>query len=187
MCVWPHRNVDNGLGVTVPDVDIGSTMNAWDFISPLKLLLKKLNFYVPCTDKQNNCYICNKILCIIYFFLITFYYKIIDGKYLHLLGYPDFYNIASSVFPLGYHEWCDEREGKEAHHNLLYSTIYDLESQLCISNFRKQLSQIWMSKDWQIWDFPFELSENLYGISAIKKISINLASGIMWKFLHLGF
>lgn len=34
------------------------------------------------------------------FFLITFYYKIIDGKYLHLLGYPDFYNIASSVFPL---------------------------------------------------------------------------------------
>lgn len=27
----------------------------------------KINFYVPCTDKQNNCYICIKILCILYF------------------------------------------------------------------------------------------------------------------------
>lgn len=27
----------------------------------------KLNFYVPCTDQQNNCYICIKILCILYF------------------------------------------------------------------------------------------------------------------------
>lgn len=37
---------------------------------------------------------------ILYNFFTPFYYTIIDGKYLHLLGYPDFYNIASSVFPL---------------------------------------------------------------------------------------
>lgn len=43
--------MDNGLGVIVFDVDIGFMMNVWDFIFFLKLLLKKLNFYVLCIDK----------------------------------------------------------------------------------------------------------------------------------------
>lgn len=35
-----------------------------------------------------------------FFKYFLLYNTIIDEKYLHLLGYPDFYNIASSVFPL---------------------------------------------------------------------------------------
>lgn len=45
-----------------------------------KTVVKKLNFYVPCTDKENNCYICNKILCILYFikfFLLLFIIKLL--------------------------------------------------------------------------------------------------------------